>query len=130
MHWGGGLRVFQFFKGDDHWNCLLRREVPRADFTLCCGTDNDVDDLAQGVYGSIEWRDANRRFGWIKRARAEKEMPCGSTACFALGQVRAIGMCVQYHVAGVILDDGERIAVCKIHEPRHFLFGVLGGICL
>jgi hypothetical protein len=107
---------------------LLGIEVARADFSLGGRPNDDVDDGAERVDGSIEGRDAGRRGSGVDRRGAEGKMPSGTAARTCLGEVRGIAVQVQAYVASVVADDGQWVRYRIVHHPLTRCERVLGGL--
>ena len=66
--------------------------------------------------GPVVARRRTWRLRWIGGILGEEKVAADSAASFGLGEVGAITVIVQYHVAGVVANDGIRMRCCIVQE--------------
>ena len=121
---GGRLFVAKLFQGYSDGDCLFGIHVHGSKFSFSGGCHDMFDDFGQGQEAAIVEV-------VLVRLVVKVEMAT-STAAGTTGVVVAgIAVEVQYHVTGIVSDDGIRMGVAVIEEVVHGINGALvtaGGV--
>ena len=66
--------------------------------------------------GAIEWWYSCRRFGGVGECLAKKVVSTGAASGFGSTEIRAIGVNIKNHIAGVVTDDSQGVSGCIVEE--------------
>ena len=80
-----------------------------GEFSFGGGGNDILEDDADGMEGAIVGGWCGRLLGWIIRVGAKEKMAPDTAARFGLGQIRGVAMDVEYHVTGIVTEDGIRM---------------------
>ena len=106
LHGCGRLGMIELGERDAKRDGLPAIDVGSSNFSLGGGADDNVEDFADGVNGTVQSRNISGGQVWVDGCVAEKEMAAGATARAGLGKVRGVTVSVQDHVTGVVSNDG------------------------
>ena len=113
--------MIEFGQGDADGNGFLAVHIGGTDFSLCGRADDDVEDFAESVHGTIEGRHTNGRHVGVTWGVAEEKMTSSPAAGAGLREIGSVAVEVQYHAAGAVPDDGPWVGGNVIQDPAALL---------
>ena len=81
-----------------------------GEFSFGGGGHDILEDNADSMEGAIVGGWCGRLLGRISRVGAKEKMAPDAAASFGLGQIRGVAMDVEYHVTGIVTEDGIGMA--------------------
>ena len=102
----GGLLAYHFFYGNAQGGGVFGIVKNSGEFSFGGGGHDILEDDADGMEGTIVGGWCGKMLGRNSRVGAKEKMPPDAATSFGFGQIRGNAMDVEYHVTGIVPEDG------------------------